>query len=270
MLEEYGMMSAFTSSMTSSSLSRQVGASIFTNGGDLISTGINEVPKAGGGHYVAGDENDAREWKQGYDSNTRRKARALEEFVSNFEQEGWLSERISKSDIIKKSLESGRMKNSAFFNLIEYGREVHAEMSALMSAVRVGISVEKCTMYCTTFPCHICAKHIIASGISKVVYIEPYPKSLAKDLYGDSITGDEMRVRDRIQFEPFVGVSPIQYMKLFRMARRKDADGNTRHWNPEESVLRYSEPGLSDTKEKHEMNRLSEIMLKHGMNIEKS
>ncbi|MDN3612645.1 hypothetical protein QWZ16_23945 [Vibrio ostreicida] len=26
------------------------------------------------------------------------------------------------------------------------------------------------------FPCHNCAKHIVASGIKRVVYVEPYPK----------------------------------------------------------------------------------------------
>ena len=32
-------------------------------------------------------------------------------------------------------------------------------------------------MYMTTFPCHNCAKHIIASGIINVYYIEPYAES---------------------------------------------------------------------------------------------
>jgi deoxycytidylate deaminase len=31
-----------------------------------------------------------------------------------------------------------------------------------------------------SFPCHMCARHIIATGLREVVYIEPYPKSVAK------------------------------------------------------------------------------------------
>lgn len=57
---------------------------------------------------------------------------------------------------------------------------MHAEMFAITDAARRGLSVRDATLYCTTFPCHMCARHIIASGIRKVVYIEPYPKSMAK------------------------------------------------------------------------------------------
>jgi hypothetical protein len=43
-------------------------------------------------------------------------------------------------------------------------------------------------MYVTAFPCHYCARHIVAAGIDEVQFIEPYPKSRALDLHGDSIT----------------------------------------------------------------------------------
>ena len=68
-------------------------------------------------------------------------------------------------------------------DLLEFGRMVHAEMAALMDAARRGISVKGCLMYVTTFPCHMCARHIIAAGIQKVIYIEPYPKSKVGELY---------------------------------------------------------------------------------------
>ncbi len=266
--EESGMMHAFTASMASSSLSRQVGASILTKLGDLISTGVNEVPKARGGHYVVGDINDAREWKLGYDSNTRKKTEALTEFLTKLDEEKWLSDHVSRSNMTAKALESKQIRGSAFLNLIEYGREVHAEMSALMSALRIGISVKGCTMYCTTFPCHICAKHIIASGISKLVYIEPYPKSLAKELYYDSITVDEDIIRDKVQFNPFIGVSPRRHMELFRMLKRKDKDGNSITWNPDDAVLRYVEPTVPYNKEQQEVNQLEKILSDQGLELE--
>src|SRR5690349_8629760 len=43
------------------------------------------------------------------------------------------------------------------------------------------------TLFCTTFPCHMCARLIIASGVKAVVLIEPYPKSKTHDLYSDSV-----------------------------------------------------------------------------------
>ncbi len=268
-IEESGMMHALTVSMASSSLSRQVGASILTKSGDLISTGINEVPKANGGHYLAGDPNDAREWKIGYDSNTRKKTEALDEFLSNLNKEGWLSDDVKKADMAVEALKSERIKRSAFLNLIEYGREVHAEMSALMSALRMGISVTGCTMYCTTFPCHICAKHIIASGISRLVYIEPYPKSLAKELYDDSITVDEEMVRDKVQFEPFIGVSPRQYMELFKMLRRKDEHGRSIKWIPDNADLRHVESITPYAQEMREIKLLEKILSDQNLKIEK-
>ena len=68
--------------------------------------------------------------------------------------------------------------------ITEYGRMVHAEMNAIADAARLGRPVAGATLYVTTFPCHNCAKHIIASGIARVVFIEPYAKSRAELLYG--------------------------------------------------------------------------------------
>lgn len=48
---EYGMFFAHSAALRSADLSRQVGASILTENGDLVSVGANEVPKSGGGQY---------------------------------------------------------------------------------------------------------------------------------------------------------------------------------------------------------------------------
>ncbi len=71
--------------------------------------------------------------------------------------------------------------------MTEFGRVVHAEMDALLSCNRAGIPTIGSTLYCTTLPCHNCAKHINASGITRVVYVEPYPKSRALDFHSESI-----------------------------------------------------------------------------------
>ena len=73
--------------------------------------------------------------------------------------------------------------------------KVHAEMDALVGSARRGESVKDCVMYCTTFPCHICAKHIVASGIKSLVFIEPYPKSHAAELFSDSISVEDSKQR---------------------------------------------------------------------------
>ena len=113
---------------------------------------------------------------------------------------------------------------------LEYGRVVHAEMSALTDAARCGHPVKGAVLYSTTFPCHMCAKHIVAAGISKVVFLEPYPKSLAFDLHADSIKvegGDRGHYHEfpSVEFEHFYGVSPRRYREIFERGKRKDESG---------------------------------------------
>ena len=61
----------------------------------------------------------------------------------------------------------------------------------MLSCARNGISTERTSLFTTTFPCHVCAKHIVGAGITRVVYVEPYPKNRALELHQDSI-----RLRD--------------------------------------------------------------------------
>jgi len=71
--------------------------------------------------------------------------------------------------------------------LLEFSRSVHAEMDALLSAGRSGVSTVGSRLFVTTYPCHYCARHIVSAGVYEVQYIEPYPKSRAIDLHGDAI-----------------------------------------------------------------------------------
>jgi len=52
--------------------------------------------------------------------------------------------------------------------------EIHAEMNALMFAARSGIATNNSTLYCTHIPCHNCLKHIIQSGVRRVVYLNEH------------------------------------------------------------------------------------------------
>jgi len=116
-------------------------------------------------------------------------------------------------------------------------------MDSLLSCGRAGISTVGATLFSTTLPCHNCAKHIVAAGVRRVVYIEPYEKSQAIRLHGDAITlddhgdpGSEAGQRSKVVFEPFVGVGPRRYLDLFSMKlsngyplKRKVA-GRTARW----------------------------------------
>lgn len=104
-------------------------------------------------------------------------------------------------------------------DVTEYSRSIHAEMDALMSALRSGTSTTGAVLYTTTYPCHNCARHIVAAGISKVYYLEPFVKSLAEELHHDSIIHDpatyDGHTDDRVGILPFTGVGPRLYAELF-------------------------------------------------------
>ncbi len=64
----------------------------------------------------------------------------------------------------------------------ELCRGLHAEQNAIIQAAYHGISIKDSTLYCTNFPCVICAKMIINAGIKEVIYEEGYDDLLAMEL----------------------------------------------------------------------------------------
>lgn len=60
---------------------------------------------------------------------------------------------------------------------------LHAEEKAILQAGKIGTSLEGATLYCTTFPCLLCAKMIVESGITRLVYVEPYPHSDSLEIF---------------------------------------------------------------------------------------
>lgn len=64
----------------------------------------------------------------------------------------------------------------------QYCRSTHSEQNAIAQAAKHGISVDGATLYCTHQPCSICTKIIINAGIKRIVYANPYPDELAREL----------------------------------------------------------------------------------------
>lgn len=63
---------------------------------------------------------------------------------------------------------------------------IHAEQNAIIQAAKLGISIDKATLYCTHQPCVICAKMIVNAGIERIVYKEGYPDAFALDIIRES------------------------------------------------------------------------------------
>lgn len=239
--DEYAMFLAFGAAVRSGDLSRQVGAVVVTPAGDVVAVGANDVPCAGGGLYWPGDgdRRDHRRWKDrpGGDSNELQRERILVDVLTRLQPQGVSREQWL---IHGKQL----LKGGLLMDITEYGRAAHAEMEALLSCARSGVSTRGCTLYSTTFPCHNCAKHIIAAGIARVAYVEPYPKSQASDLFEDSITVHGIE-DGRVAFTQFVGVGARRFIDLFSMAlssgttvKRKERGGLAVEWSPERAAVR--------------------------------
>jgi cytidine deaminase len=142
--------------------------------------------------------------------------------------------------------------------LIEFIRAVHAEVSALVDAARRGVAVAGCTMYVTAFPCHECARNLIAAGIARVVYIEPYPKSLALELHGHAIEADSDKNCGKVPFLPFLGVAPRNFPNFFSMSNRKGKAGRVINWDA--TVARPRVSGSSWSYLQYEKEDLSKVV----------
>ena len=226
---EYGMFHAYAASLRSAQLGRQVGAALLSDLGDVISVGANEVPRFGGGQYWEGEKPDARDHERGRDSSDEAEEEIIREILDRIDPE-WASASPEKRRHLIEDRRA-RLQSTRITSLTEFGRAVHAEAETIVSAARLGVSPRGAALYCTTFPCHVCAKHIVAAGITSVTYIEPYPKSRALDLHEDSISLEDDD-GSKVVFRPFVGVAPRFFARLFAMTTwdgseipRKDADG---------------------------------------------
>lgn len=137
-------------------------------------------------------------------------------------------------------------------------------MDALLSAARLGVVTSGTKLFVTTFPCHYCARHIVASGVEEVQYIEPYPKSRAFELHSDALQKTSIKwtspskfrillqggnlesikeAKPRVLFRAFTGVAPRLYRRAFlKDGALKDEQGTMIALRPdwERGLLRES------------------------------
>lgn len=227
--DEFGSYMAKAASLRSVDLSRQVGAAIFTPKGDLISVGCNEVPKYGGGNFWDEDVNKKRDIDVGGEANKNEINRMIFDFLGVLREQGLLIDDRSAEDILNDNTNRKAIKASLVGGVTEYGRMVHAEMNAVSDAVRLGRSVKGATIFVTTYPCHNCAKHLIAAGIERIVFIEPYPKSKTESLFQNIVAAD-INGNATVNIEHFYGISPSRYRDIFEKGSRQTSEGEVVDW----------------------------------------
>lgn len=271
--DEYGMFMAWGASLRSASLGRQVGAAIAHTDGDVIALGTNEAARAGGGQYWPGDNPDGRDFRNtsGVDTGSRLRRTLLGNTLEVLLGAGWTPPDL-KPRQENTSEESWRRQTAShellrlldphadedmlnlrrsllIQDLMEFFPEVHAEMAALADAARRGIAVAGSTMFCTTLPCHECARVIVGAGIRRVVFLEPYAKSLVQDLYRDAIVVDPgphtATTGDKVLFKTFVGVAPRRFSDFFQSTvPRKDDQDRLINWSKADAQPRIDIFGI--------------------------
>lgn len=233
--DEFGMQVAYNASFRSGDLSRQVGAALFDKKGRMIAVGRNDAPMPGGGLYQVGQSHDVSDYALKYDPGQRFRQGLVDEAAKRVVEtlkgiheiiEAKIDVEVVCSAQIQSALAASPVKD-----IIEFGRSVHAEMDAIISAASKGFSVAESTLYTTTFPCHTCARHIIAAGIDRVVYVQPYPKSHALKLHGDALKSEYLDIppqkdiddnilrglENKVDIVPLIGIAPRRYDSLFAM-----------------------------------------------------
>ncbi|QDQ29296.1 CMP deaminase [Chitinimonas arctica] len=231
--EETAMYAATSAARNSACMSRQVGAAVTSVSGELLAVGWNDVPRSGGGLYgkpalsaslhrafgsADADSNDHRCFAEtGRKCHNDEEKKVIAKMVVDILAKESLLASGQQDIAVQKILEDSRVKD-----LIEFSRAVHAEMHAILGASRVaGDRVVGGKLYVTTYPCHSCARHIVAAGIAEVHYIEPYRKSLATRLHPDALT-ESVSDKAKVQLLQFDGIAPRRFIDLFEANSRKE------------------------------------------------
>lgn len=248
--EELGMFLARAAQVRSGSMARQIGASILRDDGSVIAVGTNEVARPiSGGQYWFEDDfvYSGRDIAyQSRDTSDEFRQEMVADALQLLDDAGVLSDEYSTRKIDGKTLEGedvrrmrverlrtlyinpgAALRRSKLRDNIDHIRAVHAEAAAIIDSARNGVATRSSTMFATTFPCHECARHIVAAGIKEVVYLAPYPKSAVGHLFADSIQVDpKQRDPKKVLFRTLVGVAPSRYLEFFTADReRKDKTG---------------------------------------------
>ena len=128
------MFLAFSASLRSADLSRQVGA-VVAKGDEILATGANDCPKSGGGLYWPELDPLSHEIKDKENGRDISEERTRTRSNSGIEDIIDIIKKTTALEIDKTKL-TEKLKKSKIGDLTEYGRVLHAEMEALLSCAR--------------------------------------------------------------------------------------------------------------------------------------
>lgn len=193
--DELYMHYSYSISLRSNCLKRQVGA-VIVKDGYVVATGCNNVPR--------GEDNCEREFRlqkeKCYRSNQKSK------YLNSFIFCKACGNKLLTGLICEKCKHDNEQMPG---KLLDLCRSVHAEEAAILQTAKLGgISLEGTKLYTSTFPCMLCCKKIIDSGITNIIYLESYPmgESLAVKMFKNC----------GIKISKFEGVHSRSFLRFFK------------------------------------------------------
>ncbi|MFA5199358.1 MAG: deaminase [Candidatus Omnitrophota bacterium] len=205
--DETCMHHAFSIALRSACKKRQVGAVIIKESKKIlpksnevysekfiIATGCNNVPV---GAFPCGSDKVIKECNRDLTKN---------EYIEDSKYCRKCGVMLNeKSREYKKCEQCGEKIWNIPGKILDLCRAIHAEEAAIIQAAKLGTSIDGAMLYTSTFPCLLCSKKIIGSGIKEIIYLEPYPMQ-------DSL---EMLESGGILVRRYEGVNSRAFIRLF-------------------------------------------------------
>jgi dCMP deaminase len=216
--EERNMHLAYSASLNSACICRQVGA-VITKDGYVVGLGWNDAESNNVGCLYR-HKRDARDIEHeyfplGYDESHEKIVELMSIDKLNEDQSFCLKDEYAT---FKKNIrlpneiseECSKLINQIKTKSLQECRSLHAEENAILQTTKSGSGpLTGATIYTTTFPCELCTKKILQVGIRKIIYCEPYPKSISQ-----SVFFKEHFIK--IEIVPFDGVKSPSFFRLFK------------------------------------------------------
>lgn len=192
--EETMMTVASTLALRSHCIKRRVGAVLCDDHGYIISAAYNEVPK--------NQSKCLDEYGMCYRDLIRKKFN--KEIISNYKSCPICSEKIEElQNGVCINCNTNLMELIPSYKALDKCKSLHAEETTILKTAPY--QNNNSILYSTTFPCLQCAKRILHTNITHIVYVDPYPEE-------ETI---ELLEKGDVHTQKFEGVKAQAYYKLF-------------------------------------------------------
>ncbi len=204
--DELAMHLAYSTSLLSDCIGRQVGAVITDQNYRVLSAGYNCPPQGSETCLDLFDEcfrkKKKREGLFKYAASIKACPLCGKRFLGAINPSNGMLKCPSCKEDLGKLFSPGKE--------LDYCRALHAEENAILSNPYTADLFYKkdkeLLMFTSTFPCMLCAKKIANSGIKRVMFVEPYPVIEALQVLDEN----------SVQIRAFEGVKSLRFNWIFR------------------------------------------------------